>query len=42
MIIVKIIVILFAVLIMCCCALGKRADDWLKENDNKEDDTHGI
>ena len=42
MIIEKIIVILFAVLIMCCCALGKRADDWLKENENKGDENNGI
>ena len=42
MIVLKFIVVLIAFLIMCCCVLGKRANDWLKENDNKEDDTHGI
>ena len=42
MIIVKIIVMLIAFLIMCCCVLGKRADDWLKENENKVDEKNGI
>lgn len=42
MIIVKIFVMLIAFLIMCCCVLGKRADDWLKENENKGDEKNGI
>ena len=42
MIIVKIMVMLIAFLIMCCCVLGKRADDWLKENENKGDEKNGI
>ena len=42
MIVLKFIVVLIAFLIMCCCVLGKRADEWLKENEYKGDDNNGI
>ena len=42
MIILRFIVVLIAFLIICCCVLGKRADEWLKENENKGDENNGI
>lgn len=42
MIILRFIVVLIAFLIICCCVLGKRADEWLKENEYKGDDNNGI
>lgn len=42
MIILRFIVVLITFLIICCCVLGKRADEWLKENEYKGDDNNGI